>query len=475
MKTASTTFLPFLATMLLSVCITLFARADRAENAFVIVEGDGVVRLDGKNFAVLSDGADSETIVTITPQPGWQLLSPSRVKVKAGSPIPFQARSKSMEETVNGRMTTIRIELTAYGCCRYVNGEEGAWDAAAEIPVPENKEENPGAFIHWNIDNDNNSTGGTTKHPGGDYLETTASVAGEDDLKKLTCALWTDGVGEVDCGIATLSLRADSAAIWKSKTKSAENLVVSPGGEKSWDLRNAPERTVFYAIKDSLFVEGVASGECEVEFKYKHDSGKEIADVVKYTFIAANCYQQSSAEIMIKQEDGSLITEKARFKNDHPNLVGCEWSLSRNEPDSYNCLAFSVGETNWIVLETSPRQVPKEGGVFAFDGRTFNVFVIDACFGTQNTNLSYVSTDKLDRFYAKYGYSPTEAANEADIVYYRNGKGGYHAARHKSCPCGSHKWSMYESKIRTGPLIEHLWPQLEGGTYGSKFRFYKKD
>jgi len=442
MKTASTTFLPVLATMLLSVCITLSARADRAENAFVVVEGDGVVRLGGKNFAVLSDGADAETTVTITPQPGWQLLSPSRVKVKVGSPIPFQARSKSMEEIVNGTMTTIRIELTAYGCCRYDNnGVEGAWDAVAEIPVPEDKEENPGAFIHWNIDNDNNSYGGTPKHPGGDYLETTASVAGEDDLKKLTCALWTDGVGEVDCGIATLSLRADSAAIWKSKTKSAENLVVSPGGEKSWDLRNAPERTVFYAIKDSLFVEGVASGECEVEFKYKHDSGKEIADVVKYTFLAANCYNQPT-----RTQNSTVLGLSAN------KLEGCEWSISDETSMTCNCLALSVGKTNTRI------NLVKMVGTIAND-------YVDGRIGEPDGK---VTIEEICAFYADYGFYRVDSISGADVVFYGHYIGGpdgvvnsvlFHAASRKSlrqsCDCGNGKWEMFESKLGNGPLLEH--------------------
>ena len=71
-----------LVALLLSTCVSLAARADTAQNAFVIVEGDGVVRLDGRNFAT---GADGE--VTIRAQPGWVLDTPASVKLVSTKPI----------------------------------------------------------------------------------------------------------------------------------------------------------------------------------------------------------------------------------------------------------------------------------------------------------------------------------------------------------------------------------------------------
>nr|MBO6294210.1 hypothetical protein [Schwartzia sp. (in: firmicutes)] len=104
MKTATTSFLPVLATMLLSVCITPSARADRAENAFVVVEGDGVVRLDGKNFAVLSSGK-GESLVKVTAQPGWKLESPSSAKVSAAKPLRYKATDASHEGSATGQLS----------------------------------------------------------------------------------------------------------------------------------------------------------------------------------------------------------------------------------------------------------------------------------------------------------------------------------------------------------------------------------
>ena len=99
MKTASTTFLPVLATMLLSVCITLSARADRAENAFVKVRAVGadVERVDGRNFS-----AQGDTEVEIEAQPGWTLLTPSRVRVTKGQSPRYRVKSVSNEDDGHG-------------------------------------------------------------------------------------------------------------------------------------------------------------------------------------------------------------------------------------------------------------------------------------------------------------------------------------------------------------------------------------
>lgn len=99
MKTASTSFLPVLATMSLSVSITLSARADRAENAFVKVRavGAGVTRVDGRNFS-----AQGDTEVEIEAQPGWTLLTPSRVKVTKGQSPRYRVQSVSNEDDGHG-------------------------------------------------------------------------------------------------------------------------------------------------------------------------------------------------------------------------------------------------------------------------------------------------------------------------------------------------------------------------------------
>jgi hypothetical protein len=78
-----------------------------------------------------------------------------------------------------------------------------------------------------------------------------------------------------------------------------------------------------------------------------------------------------------------------------------------------------------------------------------------------------------------------EKAEQAEAVYYSYGTPwnygagdpvpgpGYHAARKMSCSCGAGKWIMYKSKCGDWEVIEHVWDQLNGSTYGNTDRFYK--
>ena len=85
--------------MLLSACIAPSARADRAENAFVKVRavGSGVTRVDGRNFS-----AQGDTEVEIEAQPGWTLLTPSRVRVTKGQSPRYRVKSVSNEDDGQG-------------------------------------------------------------------------------------------------------------------------------------------------------------------------------------------------------------------------------------------------------------------------------------------------------------------------------------------------------------------------------------
>ena len=85
--------------MLLSACIAPSARADRAENAFVTVRAVGadVTRVDGCNFS-----AQGDTEVEITAQPGWTLLTPSRVRVTKNRSPRYRVRSVSNEDDGQG-------------------------------------------------------------------------------------------------------------------------------------------------------------------------------------------------------------------------------------------------------------------------------------------------------------------------------------------------------------------------------------
>ena len=105
-------------------------------------------------------------------------------------------------------------------------------------------EENVGAYVHFNLDNDNSSNNsvGAPKHPGGDYLETSGSVSGENDLKLFGMFLYP---WSLSTGIVLLDV-PPGAKVWKSAEKGSANLVFSPG-EYAWDLSN-PDRAVHFKI-----------------------------------------------------------------------------------------------------------------------------------------------------------------------------------------------------------------------------------
>ena len=72
-----------------------------------------------------------------------------------------------------------------------------------------------------------------------------------------------------------------------------------------------------------------------------------------------------------------------------------------------------------------------------------------------------------------YSNSPNTADNgivDADVIYYSN----FHAARRKSCECGSNQRVVFEGKIGPNETIEHVWDQLNGSLYGVPVRFYKR-
>jgi len=143
-----------------------------------------------------------------------------------------------------------------------------------------------------------------------------------------------------------------------------------------------------------------------------------------------------------------------------PNLVSGEWSVTGSANSNYNCIAWSVGETN--VKYNDVHSDPANGWVG-----------IDEVYGNNNGTLE---TSDMDAFYDAKGYVPTATGPEdADIMYYgKNPDGsGFHAARKSSNPSCS---TMYESKLGTYIKIDHVWNQLNGtgsGRYGSPTRFYK--
>jgi hypothetical protein len=306
--------------------------------------------------------------------------------------------------------------------------------------VTEPNEEAPGAFVHFNLDNDdaNNNSIGAPKRPGADYLKT-GTVSGENDLKSLSMSLSPS----LDFGSVVLTIPA-SAKVWKSATKGSSNLVLA-SGSKTWNLADPNQRSEFQSLK---YVEGVNTGGGNIVLKY-NASGAEIhRDTVKYTFIAADCGRQPKTSGSLNERD--FATDPLNF----PSLVHCEWSITAEANSVYNCIAWSVDETNFW----------------------YNSSYIAHNYGNKDDNFE---PNDMDDFYQKKkewslitSGTDEEKAAQAEAMYYS----GYHGARRKTCSCGSGKWIMYESKCGGWVRMEHVWNQLNNpaqGAYGTPIRFYK--
>ena len=79
---------------------------DSAQNAFVRVRGGGVRRVNGRDFVVTGG------VVRVEANPGWQLLSPSVLKLGKGEPVSYQVRDYSGENTPGGNIDEERTETT---------------------------------------------------------------------------------------------------------------------------------------------------------------------------------------------------------------------------------------------------------------------------------------------------------------------------------------------------------------------------
>jgi hypothetical protein len=306
--------------------------------------------------------------------------------------------------------------------------------------VVDDLEENPGAYVHFNVDNDDSSDNSLPadppgKYPGGDFAQD-GPVQGEDDLKGLQMQL----TPLPDCGVVTLAVSSANGKVWRDPLKGLANLVLAGPGARSWDLAVSGQRSEFLSWSGSLQVEGVGAGTCWVTLTYKWHE-RTAFDAVKYTFIAATCGRQP------RTDNG----ERASWESGNPGgLKRCEWSIVAPASDVYNCIAWSVDDPDrWYEKVQPPPAVdqPENGG---------------------NGNGRLDESD-MDGFYLlKKTWTPTASgALDAQAMYYAT----FHAARFHACGCGAGKWIMYRSKCGDGPRIEHVWDQLTG--YGSPYRFYK--
>jgi hypothetical protein len=347
------------------------------------------------------------------------------------------------EDTV--KLTVVDVDLTA---------------ADLFGQVTEQYEEYPdGAFIHFNLDNDDNSdnTREAPKRPGADYAQTgTTPVAGENDLELVLPCL-TPLLSE---GVVTLT-NTSQGKLWKSATKGSGNFVLGYGS-LSWNLADTDQRSQFQQLcTNPLYMEGASSTGGTVSLLYYSPTAPLVdCDEVYYHFIAADCGNQPTTT-------GSP-SQRSALEGAFPSLVRCEWSITVGPSPYYNCIAWSAGLTDrWVeqtIYEPGIGFVPDkwENGVYKVS--------IDKMYGDGND--IFVMAD-LDAFYAtEAGVSPTATGPEdATVMYYD----GYHGARKMNCACGSGKWIMYESKCGEGEQLEHRHDQLDNSTigYGARTRYYK--
>ncbi len=95
---------------------------------------------------------------------------------------------------------------------------------------------------------------------------------------------------------------------------------------------------------------------CNIKLKYSTTNGQELFDIVKYTFIAANCGDQPKT---------SPNNVRNRFKNAFSKLVHCEWSITAPATSTYNCIAWSVGEiNNWYNPKDIDKKYGNNDGIF---------------------------------------------------------------------------------------------------------------
>jgi len=146
--------------------------------------------------------------------------------------------------------------------------------------VAESDEEVPGAFIHFNLDNDNSSDNNvpSSKHPGADYAETTSPVIGEDDLKFLALSMSP----LLDKGVVVLT-NTTNGVLWNSDTKGSDSFFLGYGSV-SWNLSDPDERDEFIQRgMNFMYMEGAnGTGSGEVVLRYYEPGGSLVdSDKVK--------------------------------------------------------------------------------------------------------------------------------------------------------------------------------------------------
>jgi len=139
-----------------------------------------------------------------------------------------------------------------------VDVDLAAWDLGSQ--VTEQSEEDPGAFIHYNVDNDNANTSGG--EPIADATEV-GPVSGENDTEAViasTSPAVGDGAMDLKEGTLVLRRTGSKLRVWTHPQKGTGNKILVDGDSKTWDLSVEAQRNAFNAVRAGLRAEGYQDG-----------------------------------------------------------------------------------------------------------------------------------------------------------------------------------------------------------------------
>ena len=356
------------------------------------------------------------------------------------------------------KFTVVEVDIAAHDL-----------DHGLQQTVPETEEETVGAYIHYNIDDDDASgiwTPEYVKRPGADFEQESMAMA-DDDLKRLNATVVPYGAR------GSLEFITSKVSIYGLDTcKRTENLVCKNGWGRVYSLGNQ-ENLMRFGPGFLLMAEGRAKGEGYVELRFHAPYGKVISDRVKYTCIAADCGDQPwvpPAGVQFNS-DGELIffRNQQLVSGSYLNLIGCEWSVIGDASKFYNCVAWSVGKTN-VAFEgvVHDGNIPVDR-LMDDDGVVW--VSLDQVYG--NGNGFYEEQYDLDPFFLREADMVlTENIDDAEIIYYEGIRGKFHVAKRRRCDCGNDHWLMFDSKCGEFEVIEHRPEQLTS-RYGHITRMYK--
>lgn len=244
----------------------------------------------------------------------------------------------------------------------------------------------------------------------------------------------------IDIGKVVLVRGGNAVRVWTSAQKGNDTRILFNNSQYEWGLVDPREGA---RVASTFYVEGCSLGNSRIRAQMRDYYGQIVAeDFIWFTFIAATCGRQP------QPDEGDF------FAASFPSLTHCEWSVTGQATAAYNCIAWSVGETD--VWYNQRRSDPQRG-----------IVSIDDEYGDRDGEFEI---SDLDAFYSAKGFVTTNSIEEANVIYYS----GFHAAGRKNCSCGSGRWVMFESKCGSSLRIEHRRDQLNGEAYGQVVRFYKR-